>query len=78
MEEHDVQLIEQLVVENAELASLWSEHLDFEKKLEELNGRLYLTPEEQLERKRLQKEKLLGRDRIEAILADYRTQAANG
>ena len=48
------------------------EHEDYERRLEEFNRRPYLTAEETLERKRLQKLKLAGRDKIEEILAKYR------
>lgn len=72
MEEKDVSLIRQLVETNEELAGLWRDHQEMEARLDNLNGRVYLTNEEQLERKRLQKIKLAGRDRMEAILAEYR------
>jgi hypothetical protein len=39
---------------------------------------LYLTPEEEVQKKKIQKLKLAGRDRIEAILAKYRSQGARG
>jgi hypothetical protein len=74
METQDQRLIEELIKINAELAQLWHDHLDFEARLEEMNRRLYLTPEEQLERKALQKRKLAGRDRIEAIVAAHRAE----
>jgi hypothetical protein len=38
----------------------------------EFNKRLFLSDQEQVERKRLQKLKLAGRDRIDQILTDYR------
>ncbi|MFH1058120.1 MAG: YdcH family protein [Pseudomonadota bacterium] len=56
-----------------ELDQLWREHQELEATLEAMNERIYLTPEEQVERKRLQKLKLAGRDRIEAILAGHRS-----
>ena len=73
MEEQELNLIESLASENEELAELWREHQEFERRLEEYNTLRYLSPEEEVERKRLQKLKLAGRDRIEAILAQYRT-----
>lgn len=76
MEERDLDLIRELAPANPELDQLYSEHLELEKQLEEFDQRRYLTPEEQVERKRLQKTKLAGRDRIEAILAAYRAQAS--
>ena len=72
MEKSDQRLIEELIRSNEELAALWREHLDFEEKLEDMNRRVYLTPEEQIERKSIQKMKLAGRDRIEIILSQHR------
>jgi len=54
------------------------EHAEYERKLEEWNRRVYLPPEEEMERKKIQKLKLAGRDRIEAILAKYRSQGSRG
>ena len=72
METKDEALIIKLIQENEELRKHWEEHLEFERILEEFNKRRYLTPEETMERKRIQKLKLAGRDRIEEILSKYR------
>jgi uncharacterized protein len=72
MEKKDELLIVELVGENEELRRLWQEHQEFERKLDEFNKRPYLTTEESMERKTLQKMKLAGKDRIEAILGEYR------
>lgn len=74
MESEDLELIRAHLGGDPELARLWAEHLELERKLEEMNARLYLSSEEQIERKRLQKLKLAGRDHIEQILAGYRSQ----
>ncbi len=72
MEKHDQELIDQLMDRNPELKKHVDEHREFEKLLEEFNRRPYLTAAETVEKKRLQKLKLAGRDRIEQILAEYR------
>jgi len=72
MEERDLALIETWIHQDPELKQRMEEHEEFERRLEEFNRRPYLTAEETLERKRLQKMKLAGRDRIEQILAKYR------
>lgn len=72
MEQSDLDLIEELIVENDELAELWTKHRELEAKLDDMSQRVYLSAEEQMERKRLQKIKLAGRDRIEVILAQHR------
>ena len=74
MEERDLALIRTWVDQDQELKQRMAEHEEFERRLEEFNRRPYLTAEETLERKRLQKLKLAGRDRIEQILAKYRSK----
>jgi uncharacterized protein YdcH (DUF465 family) len=74
MEERDLALIKTWIHQDTELKQRMDEHEEFERRLEEFNRRPYLTAEETLERKRLQKMKLAGRDRIEQILAKYRTK----
>ncbi|MGB9698310.1 MAG: DUF465 domain-containing protein [Thermodesulfobacteriota bacterium] len=73
MEKRDLELIQKYINVDPELKRYMQEHEEFEKKLEEMNRRIYLTPEEEVERKKIQKLKLAGRDRIEAILAKYRS-----
>ena len=72
MEERDLALIRMWKEQDPELKQRVDEHAEFERRLEEFNRRPYLTAEETLERKRLQKLKLAGRDKIEQILAKYR------
>jgi len=72
MEKPDLELIERLINQDPELKMHVEQHRDYEKQLEEFNRRPYLTTTETIERKRLQKLKLAGRDRIEQILAQYR------
>jgi uncharacterized protein YdcH (DUF465 family) len=72
MEERDVALIQAWIDADPELKRCMEEHQDYERRLEEFNRRPYLTADETLERKRLQKQKLAGRDKIEQILAKYR------
>ncbi len=72
MEKTDIELIAQWKDRDPELKRFLEEHEDFERRLEEFNRRPYLTSAEDLERKKLQKLKLAGRDKIEQILAKYR------
>jgi uncharacterized protein len=72
MEKSDLELIEQLADQDPDLKKCWDEHKEFERALDEFNRRPYLTAAETVERKRLQKLKLAGRDKIEQILAKYR------
>jgi uncharacterized protein len=72
MERSDQELIDHLMDRDPELKKYVEEHRGYEKLLEEFNRRPYLTAAETIERKRLQKLKLAGRDRIEQILAQHR------
>lgn len=72
MERQDLELIEQLSDSDPELKDIWDKHHEYERLLGEFNRRPYLTTAETIERKRLQKLKLAGRDKMEQILAKYR------
>jgi hypothetical protein len=74
MEKRDQELIDQLLPDNRELQKLVKEHKEFESQLGEFTKRLYLSDEENREKKRIQKLKLAGRDRIEQILKEHRTK----
>jgi hypothetical protein len=75
MEKREEEEILSLVDQVPELKSLYAEHQDLEKQLDRLNHKHYLTPEEELEKKRIQKIKLVGKDRMMAILAARRGEA---
>ena len=74
MEKADAELVARWVDKDPELKRRLEDHQDFERQLEEFNRRHYLTAEETVERRRIQKLKLAGRDRIEQILAQYRAK----
>jgi uncharacterized protein YdcH (DUF465 family) len=78
MEQRDLELIQKYTSSDPELKRCWDDHQEYERKLEDFNRRLYLTPVEEVERKRIQKLKLAGRDRIENILKKYRSQVVEG
>jgi uncharacterized protein YdcH (DUF465 family) len=66
------EIIEVLKRENTEFKKLSDEHQRFESMLEEINTKRYLTSDEELERKKVQKHKLAGKDRMAAIIRDYK------
>jgi uncharacterized protein YdcH (DUF465 family) len=72
MEKWDEELIARLLPHNEELRRHIEDHRRYEEQLEKFNQRPYLTNEEEVEKKRIQKLKLAGRDMIEAILAKHR------
>jgi uncharacterized protein len=73
MEKQDEELIRTLLDRDQELRQFYEEHLELEKQLASLDHKHYLTPEEEVERKRIQKIKLAGKDRIMEILGRYRS-----
>ena len=72
MEKWDEELIARLLPHHEELSRYIEEHRGYEEKLEKFKQRPYLTNEEEVEKKRIQKLKLAGRDKIEAILTKHR------
>jgi hypothetical protein len=67
----DEALLERIKQENAEFCRLLEEHQQYEIQLASYNGLRFLTSEQELERKRLQKLKLQGKDRMFVILRQY-------
>jgi hypothetical protein len=76
MEIKEEALIRSLLDTDAELRRHYEEHVGLKQRLEELRQKPYLTEEEKVEEKRIQKQKLAGKDRIMEILARYRQAAA--
>ena len=72
MERKDEDLIKTLLDRDPELKRYYEEHVVLERQLAEFNHRAHLTPEEEVEKKRIQKLKLAGKDRIMEILSRYR------
>ncbi len=65
-------VLERLRVENPEFRKWEEEHSELENRLRSMDSHVYLTPEEEIERKRLQKLKLLAKDRMMEILRRHR------
>ena len=61
----EVEIIARLCQEDQEFKQLWNEHEEFDQRAAELEKLHYLTPEEEVELKRIKKLKLLGKDKIE-------------
>jgi hypothetical protein len=73
MDRAEILLIERVVHQDAELQQHVDEHIKMKLMLEALNRCRYLTPEEQIERKNLQKRKLREKEKIIRILGKYQT-----
>jgi uncharacterized protein len=72
MESKDEQLILSLVDRDPDLKRFYEEHVELEKRLAQINHKGFLNQDEEVEKKRLQKVKLAGKDRIMEILNKYR------
>ncbi|MDA8169801.1 MAG: YdcH family protein [Nitrospiraceae bacterium] len=68
----DEQIAEILTKENGEFRKLSDEHRDLDGKLTGFSAKHYLSAEEEMERKRLQKMKLMKKDRMAEIIRQYR------
>jgi uncharacterized protein YdcH (DUF465 family) len=75
MERQEEELIRQHLAHDEELRSLFSEHQQLKGKLEEFRSKHYLTSEQEIEEKRIQKLKLASKDRMMAILGRYQHEA---
>jgi uncharacterized protein YdcH (DUF465 family) len=72
MEPDDSALIAHLKEANPEFRQLFEEHLQYEQQLDEFNKLRFLTSEQEVEKKRVQKIKLRGKDRMAELLRDYK------
>jgi uncharacterized protein YdcH (DUF465 family) len=72
MEAREEQVIVSLLDKDPELRKYYEEHQQLEKKLAEFHHKHHLSPEEEVEMKRIQKLKLAGKDKIMEILGRHR------
>lgn len=66
------EIIEILKKENEEFRKLYEEHRQLDSMLDEMNKKHYLTPEEEIEKKRMQKEKLYKKDKMAEMIRKYK------
>ncbi len=72
------EIAEILLKGNEEYRKLGEEHKSLEEILAEMDKKIYLTPEEEIERKRIQKLKLSKKDRMAELIREYKkNQSAN-
>ena len=72
MEVRDVELLEKHLHHDDNLKALWDEHILFEKQLQKLESKPYLTPLEEKSVRELKKQKLDGKTKIQIMLDRYR------
>ncbi len=70
--DRDKELIARYVEKDEELRKLVEEHRALDVQLEKYHRRPYLTSEQEIEKKRIQIEKLAIKDKIMAIIEKYR------
>ena len=68
------QLLEKIKNENEEFKKLYEEHTILKNRVEELNKMKFLSGDQEVEKKKHQKEKLKAKDRLEQILSTYQAQ----
>ena len=76
MDSREEAAIISLLDKDPELRKYYDEHQELEKKLLEYQHKLHLSADEEVEKKRLQKMKLAGKDRIMEILEKHRIASA--
>lgn len=66
------EIVKVLSIESEEFRRLGAEHKSLEEKLADFNQRVYLTPEEEMEKKRIQKLKLAAKDKMAELIRQYK------
>ena len=66
-------LLNKVQRENEEFRGLYQEHTTLKSMVEALNKKKILTPEQEVEKKKHQKQKLSLKDRMEKILSEYQS-----
>lgn len=69
--EIDPTLLEKIQKENDEFKNLYREHTALKLRVEELNQLKFLSPEQEVEKKTIQKQKLKNKDRMMQIVDAY-------
>lgn len=71
------EIVEVLKKDNAEFKKLTEEHRDLEELLARIDSKRFLTPEEEVERKTIQKKKLLKKDKMAALIRNFKKSHMN-
>ena len=69
----NLDLLEKVQKENEEFRGLFEEHATLKQKVEEYNKMKIITPKQEIEKKKHQKQKLSLKDRMEKILNKYQS-----
>ena len=71
MEKRELEMLEKLAASHPDLKTLWDEHILYEKQLEKLEGKSFLTPVEEQQVRQLKKQKLAGKTRLVTLVNEY-------
>jgi uncharacterized protein YdcH (DUF465 family) len=74
VERNELELLEKLAPTHPDVKVLWENHILFNKQLEKLEGKAYLTPDEQTQVRQIKKQKLEGKTKLVALLNKYATE----
>lgn len=74
MEKKELELLEKLAPTHPDLKSLWEDHILYEKQLEKLESKSFLTPVEEQQARQIKKMKLEGKTKLVALLQEYATK----
>ena len=69
------EIVETLKKQNEEFRKLSEEHRNLDELLSAMDSKHYLSPEEEIERKRMQKLKLVRKDRMAELMREYKKVA---
>ena len=74
MEKRELELLEKLAPTHPDLKTLWDDHILYEKQLEKLESKTFLTPAEEQQVRQTKKMKLDGKTKLVALLQEYATK----
>ena len=74
MEKKELELLEKLAPTHPDLKTLWDDHILYEKQLEKLESKKFLTPTEEQQVRQIKKQKLDGKTKMVALLTEYATK----
>ena len=67
-------VVKRLLAENEAFQRLWARHLRYEEQLADLDRSHHLTPDQELERRTIQKLKLAGKDEMATMVREAGTR----
>lgn len=72
MAPEDLEIAEKLCISDLDFKKLWEEHISLKTRISELSEKRFLTSDEEMEIKKLKRQKLLGKEKIIMKINDYK------